>query len=68
MHPELKGPLKKLSDDPKTTIVVLSGSDRSVLDEVLQFFKIAKFYGFHVDPLELTFFFQNRTLVNSTCG
>ncbi|KAA8519585.1 hypothetical protein F0562_013791 [Nyssa sinensis] len=33
LHPDLKEPLKKLCDDPKTTIVVLSGSDRSVLDE-----------------------------------
>ncbi|EXB58281.1 Alpha,alpha-trehalose-phosphate synthase [UDP-forming] 1 [Morus notabilis] len=33
LHPDLKEPLKKLSDDPKTTIVVLSGSDRAVLDE-----------------------------------
>lgn len=37
LHPDLKEPLKKLSDDPKTTIVVLSGSDRTVLDEVLWF-------------------------------
>lgn len=34
LHPDLKEPLKKLCDDPKTTIVVLSGSDRSVLDNV----------------------------------
>ncbi|PON69153.1 Trehalose-phosphatase [Trema orientale] len=33
LHPELKEPLKRLSDDPKTTVVVLSGSDRIVLDE-----------------------------------
>ncbi|KAF3449823.1 hypothetical protein FNV43_RR05902 [Rhamnella rubrinervis] len=33
LHPELKEPLKKLCDDPKTTVVVLSGSDRSVLDD-----------------------------------
>lgn len=32
LHPDLKEPLKKLCDDPKTTIVVLSGSGRSVLD------------------------------------
>lgn len=37
LHPELKEPLKKLCDDPKTTVVVLSGSDRSVLDDVLYF-------------------------------
>lgn len=34
LHPNLKEPLKILSEDPKTTIVVLSGSDRSVLDKV----------------------------------
>ncbi|XP_052114535.1 alpha,alpha-trehalose-phosphate synthase [UDP-forming] 1 [Arachis duranensis] len=33
LHPNIKKPLKKLSDDPKTTIVVLSGSDRTVLDK-----------------------------------
>ena len=35
LHPALREPLTRLSDDPKTTIVVLSGSDRNVLDEVL---------------------------------
>ncbi|CAF2140730.1 unnamed protein product [Brassica napus] len=33
LHPELKGPLKALCSDPNTTIVVLSGSSRSVLDK-----------------------------------
>ncbi|KAF2305366.1 hypothetical protein GH714_004299 [Hevea brasiliensis] len=33
LHPELKEPLKKLCDDQKTTTVVLSGSDRTILDE-----------------------------------
>ncbi|WJX47337.1 Trehalose-6-P synthase/phosphatase complex synthase subunit [Trifolium repens] len=33
VHPDLKEPLKKLSEDPKTTIVVLSGSGRAVLDK-----------------------------------
>jgi trehalose 6-phosphate synthase/phosphatase len=33
LHPELKDSLKALCDDPKTTIVVLSGSDRKVLDD-----------------------------------
>ncbi|XVE51522.1 hypothetical protein DITRI_Ditri02bG0048900 [Diplodiscus trichospermus] len=32
LRPDLQEPLKKLCDDPKTTIVVLSGSNRSVLD------------------------------------
>lgn len=34
LHPELKGPLKALCSDPSTTIVVLSGSSRSILDKV----------------------------------
>ncbi|KAL5736646.1 hypothetical protein ACOSP7_031108 [Xanthoceras sorbifolium] len=33
LHPELKEPLTSLCSDPKTTIVVLSGSDRNVLDD-----------------------------------
>ncbi|XP_012091863.1 alpha,alpha-trehalose-phosphate synthase [UDP-forming] 1 isoform X2 [Jatropha curcas] len=33
LHPELKEPLKKLCEDQKTTVVVLSGSDRNILDE-----------------------------------
>ncbi|PIN19818.1 Trehalose-6-phosphate synthase component TPS1 [Handroanthus impetiginosus] len=33
LHPELKGPLTMLCSDLNTTIVVLSGSDRSVLDD-----------------------------------
>ncbi|KAG9149134.1 hypothetical protein Leryth_010725 [Lithospermum erythrorhizon] len=33
LHPELKGALTVLCGDPKTTIVVLSGSSRTTLDE-----------------------------------
>ncbi|KAL5716526.1 Trehalose-6-P synthase/phosphatase complex synthase subunit [Ranunculus cassubicifolius] len=33
LHPELKEPLRTLCNDPRTTIVVVSGSDRNVLDE-----------------------------------
>ncbi|XP_021904589.1 alpha,alpha-trehalose-phosphate synthase [UDP-forming] 1-like isoform X1 [Carica papaya] len=33
LHPDLREPLKNLCDDPKTTTVVISGSDRSVLDD-----------------------------------
>ncbi|XP_023765538.1 alpha,alpha-trehalose-phosphate synthase [UDP-forming] 1 [Lactuca sativa] len=33
LHPDLKEPLTRLCSDPKTTVVVLSGSDRGVLDE-----------------------------------
>ncbi|OMO92589.1 Glycosyl transferase, family 20 [Corchorus olitorius] len=32
LHPEIKEPLTALCNDPKTTVVVLSGSDRNVLD------------------------------------
>lgn len=35
VHPELKQPLTQLCRDPKTTVVVLSGSGRKVLDEVI---------------------------------
>ncbi|KAH9797525.1 alpha/alpha-trehalose-phosphate synthase 1 [Citrus sinensis] len=34
LHPDLKEPLKRLCDDPMTTVVVLSGSDRNVLDDL----------------------------------
>ncbi|KAL8510050.1 hypothetical protein ACS0TY_017034 [Phlomoides rotata] len=33
LHPDLRGPLTLLCNDPNTTIVVLSGSDRAVLDD-----------------------------------
>ncbi|KAJ4981301.1 hypothetical protein NE237_032138 [Protea cynaroides] len=33
LYPDLKEPLEILCNDPKTTIVVISGSDRNVLDE-----------------------------------
>ncbi|XP_061372912.1 alpha,alpha-trehalose-phosphate synthase [UDP-forming] 1 isoform X3 [Gastrolobium bilobum] len=35
VHPELKQPLTALCCDPKTTVVVLSGSKRTILDEVI---------------------------------
>ena len=34
VHPELKRPLTELCSDPNTTIVILSGSDTVVLEEV----------------------------------
>lgn len=34
LHPEVKETLKRLCEDPKTTIMVISGSDRHVLDKV----------------------------------
>ncbi|KAL6554354.1 threalose-6-phosphate phosphatase [Orobanche minor] len=33
LHPDLRGPLLMLCSDPNTTVLVLSGSDRSVLDD-----------------------------------
>lgn len=38
LHPELKEPLTALCSDLKTTVVVLSGSDRNILDDVHKFF------------------------------
>jgi trehalose 6-phosphate synthase/phosphatase len=35
VHPELKQPLIQLCSDPNTTVVVLSGSGRTLLDEVI---------------------------------
>nr|CAB3460965.1 unnamed protein product [Digitaria exilis] len=40
LHPDLKGPLKALCEDEHTTVIVLSGSDRSVLDENFGEFKM----------------------------
>ncbi|RLM98473.1 alpha,alpha-trehalose-phosphate synthase [Panicum miliaceum] len=40
LHPDLKGPLKALCEDENTTVIVLSGSDRSVLDENFGEFKM----------------------------
>ncbi|XP_071715169.1 alpha,alpha-trehalose-phosphate synthase [UDP-forming] 1-like [Rutidosis leptorrhynchoides] len=36
LHPELVEPLKKLCDDPRTTVAVVSGSHRSVLDKIFE--------------------------------
>lgn len=40
LHLDLKDPLTALCNDPKTTVVILSGSDRSVLDDVRLYQKI----------------------------
>ncbi|KAL8108230.1 alpha,alpha-trehalose-phosphate synthase [UDP-forming] 1-like [Apium graveolens] len=34
LHPDIKDPLKKLCNDPRTTVVVFSGSERNVLDKI----------------------------------
>lgn len=44
LHPELKEPLTLLCRDPNTTIMILSGSGRTVLDDVCQiYFAVALF-------------------------
>ncbi|KAL3631491.1 threalose-6-phosphate phosphatase [Castilleja foliolosa] len=40
LHPDLKVPLAMLCSDPNTTVVVLSGSDRSVLDNNFKEYKM----------------------------
>lgn len=44
LHPDLKEPLKLLSRDPNTTILVLSGSNRIVLDDVCHLYPAIAFY------------------------
>lgn len=38
LNPKLKGTLKALCNDPKTTVVVLSRSGRNILDKVLVYY------------------------------
>ncbi|XP_057451088.1 alpha,alpha-trehalose-phosphate synthase [UDP-forming] 1-like isoform X2 [Lotus japonicus] len=54
VHPELKQPLTKLCSDPKTTVVVLSGSGRTVLDENFKEFDVwlAAENGMFLNPLK----------------
>ncbi|KAK4492729.1 hypothetical protein RD792_003549 [Penstemon davidsonii] len=40
LHPDMRVPLTMLCSDPNTTIVVLSGSDRSVLDDNFEEFDL----------------------------
>lgn len=40
LHPDLKETLTRLCGDPKTTIIILSGSGRGILDEVRLFLYI----------------------------
>ena len=40
LHPQLKERLKALCSDPKTTVVVLSRSEKSVLDQVNVFSRL----------------------------
>jgi len=57
LHPDLKGPLKALCEDEHTTVIVLSGSDRSVLDEVLTLSRPVFYFRFD----RLTTIFHLRT-------
>ncbi len=66
LHPGLKEPLKVLCSDPKTTIVVLSGSDRSVLDDVLHIASL--YFLFQLYPIHFLTYFFDRTLGSMTCG
>lgn len=67
VHPELKQPLTQLCNDPKTTVIVLSGSGREVLDEVILEFSVLYFLLCELlDPL-LTYCYY-RTLKNMTYG
>lgn len=68
LHPDIKEPLKKICDDPKTTIVVLSGSDRTVLDDVWHFSPITQKIFF---SWKLWLWINNflcRTSKNTICG
>lgn len=44
LHPELKEPLTLLCGDPNTTIMILSGSGRDVLDNVCQIYFAVAFF------------------------
>lgn len=63
----MREPLKKLCDDQNTTVVVLSGSDRSVLDDVHLFFCFNAFYPFCILVLDSTMF-HYRISATTTCG
>ena len=45
LHPRLQDVFDTLCCDPKTTIVILSGSERSVLDEVNSWIILLSLYG-----------------------
>lgn len=44
LHPDLKEPLNMLCQDPNTTIVVLSGSDKNLLEEVRHLYPALALY------------------------
>lgn len=65
MHPELKQPLKELCSDPKTTVIVLSGSNKTVLEEVKFHIAFILFLS-NFYPLIICNYF--RILGSMTCG
>ena len=52
LHPDLKEPLTAICNDPNTTVVILSGSDRTVLDDVLL---ASRFFLLMLYPIYLLF-------------
>lgn len=68
LNPDLKSTLMELCCDPKTTIVVLSGSKKIVLDNVIPcqhlFYLLFAFCYYHVDASE----YICRISVNTKCG
>jgi len=55
VHPKLRQPLTALCSDPNTTVVVLSGSGRQVLDDVILATSLPFFVKYFISPL-LTYF------------
>jgi hypothetical protein len=71
LHPDLKGPLKALCENEHTIVVVLSGSDRSVLDEVITQTRPLScdiILLITILPIRTNIFLACRILGNSTCG
>ena len=64
LHPELREPLLEICNDPSTTVVVLSGSDRIVLDDVLHA-NLTTYYFIAIRYLLLIFFFFFSFLVQN---
>lgn len=51
VHPELRQPLTALCSDPNTTVVVLSGSGRKVLDDVILVTLLIFSVNYYMNPL-----------------
>lgn len=70
LHPDLKEPLTAICNDPNTTVVILSGSDTTVLDDVLCFFELHVLFLLFTPILSTYFLTQclHRTLGSIICG